>query len=322
MEQRKLGNSSLTVSRLAMGTMTFADQVDAATAAAMVDRCLERGVNFIDTANVYNAGRSEEMLRAILKGRRDKVVLASKVGIKMGDGPGESGLSRAAVMKNIDDSLRRLGTDYLDLYYLHQPDYAVPLEETLEAMDALVRAGKVREVGASNYAGWQVCQMLWLAERNGWRPMTAVQCMYNLIARGVEQEMLPMCTEFKLGTVAYNPLAGGLLTGKHRSKTPAAGTRFDENKAYRERYWNADNFEVVGELSRNAAGAGRSLVGMAIAWLLHHTPADVVILGASRTEQLDENLRAEEQGPLPPEAVAACEGQWNRLRGPSPRYNR
>jgi aryl-alcohol dehydrogenase-like predicted oxidoreductase len=322
MEKRPLGQTPLTVSRVALGTMTFGAQVDEAAAASMVDCCLERGLNFIDTANVYNAGRAEEILGRILQSRRDRVVLATKVGIKMGDGPGESGLSQTAIVKGIEDSLRRLRTDHVDLYYLHQPDYAIRPVESLEAMDRLVRAGKVRFLGASNYAAWQVCRMLWLSEQNGWQPLSVVQPLYNVLARGIEPEFLPMCREFGLAVVAYNPLAGGLLTGKHRFEAPQPGTRFERMPAYRDRYWHPANFAAVQELSDAARAAGRSLVSLALGWLLHHAGVNGVILGASSPEQLQENLDAVEDGPLPPELVAACDQVWAALRGVGPTYNR
>src|SRR4051794_14429831 len=224
MEQRTLGKTDLTVSRLALGTMTFGSQVDEQTAASMADACLDQGVNFIDTANVYNAGESESILGRILRGKRDKVVLATKVGIKMGEGPYDKGLSAGAITKGIERSLRRLQTDYVDVYYLHQPDYSVPLEESLQALHRLVDSGKVRQLGASNYASWQICQMLWMAESNGWRSIRVVQPMYNVITRGIEQELLPCCKEFGLATVAYNPLAGGLLTGKQTAEAPLSGS--------------------------------------------------------------------------------------------------
>lgn len=322
MERRKLGQSDLLVSRVALGTMTFGAQVDEATALAMVDRYLERGHNFIDTANVYNAGAAEQIVGKALKGRRDRVVLASKVGIRMGDGADERGLSPRAIRHGAEASLRRLGTDHLDLFYLHQPDPETPLEDSLGALEELVREGKVRVVGASNYASWQVCRMLWLAERSGWRPVDVVQPMYNLIARGVEDEFLPMCARFGLATVAYNPLAGGLLTGKHRPEGPPPGTRFDRMPAYRDRYWHAANFEAVDELAAASAAAGRSLVSVALGWLLHHTPTDCVVVGASSPGQLEENLAAAEEGPLEAETLPACQRVGAVLRGPTPRYYR
>ncbi|MDW8352888.1 MAG: aldo/keto reductase, partial [Bryobacterales bacterium] len=226
------------------------------------------------------------------------------------------------IFRAIEDSLRRLGTDYVDIYYLHQPDYDVPLEETLEAMEELVRQGKVRWPGSSNYASWQVVRMLWLAQTHGWRPAWVTQPMYNLLARGIEQEYLPMAREFGVSTIVYNPLAGGLLTGKHRPEAPLPGTRFDGNPLYLDRYWHPAYFDAVDKLKRIAAEAGRSLVSLALNWLLHHTAADVIILGASRLEQLEQNLAALEDGPLADEAVAACDRVWDGLRGVTPKYNR
>ena len=322
MQTRTLQHTDLTVSRACFGTMTFGSQVDEQTAIRIVDRCLDLGVNFLDTANVYNQGASETILGKALKGRRERAVVASKVRGKMGEGPEESGLSRAAILRAIDESLRRLQTDYLDLYYLHQPDYGVPLEETLEAMDRVVRAGKVRYPASSNYSGWQVSRMLWIAEKNGYKPATVTQPMYNLLARGIEQEYLPMCKEFGVATVVYNPLAGGLLTGKQKREAPLAGTRFDNNPMYLNRYWHAADFDAVEAIAGIAAAAGRSMVSLALNWLLHHTPADAVILGASRLEQLEENVKAMDDGPLPADAVAACDSVWAKLRGVTPQYNR
>jgi aryl-alcohol dehydrogenase-like predicted oxidoreductase len=296
--------------------------VDEAAALRIFDRALDGGINFFDTANVYNAGASERIVGKALTGRRDRIVLASKVRGKMGDGPAESGLSRAAILKAIDESLRRLGTDYLDLYYLHQPDYGVPVEETLAAMDEVVRAGKVRYPAASNYAAWQMTQMLAIAGKQGYRPAVVTQPMYNLVARGIEQEYVPMCKEFGLSTVVYNPLAGGLLTGKQKREAPLAGTRFDNNQMYLSRYWYDAYFDAVHELAAIARDAGRSPVSLALNWLLHHTATDCVILGASRIEQLEENLKVLDEGALPAGTVAACDGVWAKLRGVTPQYNR
>lgn len=322
MKQRPLGRSSLTVSPFALGTMTFGAQTDEPTARSMVDLCLERGVSFLDTANVYNGGTTEEILGRILPGRRDRFVLASKVGIKNDQLPAEAGLSKAAILTAIENSLRRLKTDYLDLYYLHQPDYTVSLEETLAVMDQLVRSGKIRVVGASNYASWQVCRMLWLAEKNGWQRIEAVQPMYNLLARGIEQELLPACAEFQLAVVPYNPLAGGLLTGKHQPQAPIPGTRFDRLPFYRDRYWNAANFEAVKRLTEIAQAAGRSLTRLAIPWILQQPHVTSVILGASTMQHLQDNLAALDEPPLQAETLAACDQVWATLRGVTPTYNR
>lgn len=319
MERRKLNGTDLEVSRICMGTMTFGGQADESAAGAMVDCCLERGIDFFDTANVYTQGRSEEILGRLLKGRRDRVVLASKVGLQTRGG---SGLARAAIVEWIEKSLRRLQTDYLDIYYMHAPDYQTPIEESLEAMAQLVRQGKVRYVGASNYASWQICRMLWLADRSDLPAVRIAQPMYNLLARGVEPEFLPMCREFGVSTVVYNPLAGGMLTGKHKGGEPETNTRFELMANYQDRYWHDTNFAAVQELAEIAGKANRSLIGLALGWLLHHTGTDCLILGASRLEQLRENLELIEAGRLDEETVAACDRVWARLRGVSAQYNR
>jgi len=302
--------------------MTFGSQVDESAAIGIIDRCLDLGINFIDTANVYNNGASETIVGKALKGRREKVVLASKVRGKMGEGADQSGLSRAAIERGIEDSLRRLQTDHLDLYYLHQPDYTVPVEESLEAMERVVRKGKVRYPASSNYSGWQVCQMQWIAEKNGYQRATVTQPMYNLLARGIEQEYLPMAKQFGISTVVYNPLAGGLLTGKQKREAPLKGTRFDGNQMYLSRYWHAEDFDAVGDLLEIARKAGRSAVSLALNWLLHHTAADCVILGASKLGHLQENIKAMEDGPLAADTVAACDAVWTKIRGVTPQYNR
>jgi aryl-alcohol dehydrogenase-like predicted oxidoreductase len=322
MESRSLAHTSLNVSRLCFGTMTLGKPLDQAGSTQLVDRCVEAGINFFDTANMYQTGVAETMLGNAIKGRRDKLVVASKVRFKMGDEPDQQGLTRKAILRAIDESLRRLQTDYLDIYYLHAPDHATPIEESLETMDSLVKQGKVRYVASSNYAGWEVVQMLWRAKERGWAASYISQPMYNLLARGIEQEYLTMCKEFGVSTVVYNPLAGGLLTGKHRRETITPGTRFDDNKLYQDRYWHERDFKAVEELREIARGAGRSLVSLALNWLLHHTASDVVILGASSLGQLNENLAASEEGPLDEETLNACDQVWRDLRGPLPVYNR
>ena len=322
METRPLAHTDLTVSRVCLGTMTFGAQTDEATAGEMIATSLDCGVNFLDTANVYNAGAAETIVGKALIGRRDRVVLASKCAARMGTAPDQAGLSRAAILRAAEDSLRRLRTDYLDLYYLHWPDYAVPVEESLGAMDELVRAGKVRHVAASNFAAWQICRMHCLAEAKGLPRVSVTQPMFNLLARGAEQEFLPMCRQFGVSTIAYNPLAGGLLTGKQTSTAPLPGTRFDKNQAYLDRYWHEANFTAVEALGAIATTEHRSLVSLALNWMWHHTSIDSVILGASKLVHLQENLRSLQDGPLSPEAVASVDQVWARLRGPSPKYNR
>jgi 1-deoxyxylulose-5-phosphate synthase len=317
-----LSKTGLKVSRLCFGTMTFGGQTDEPSSVQMVERCLDAGVNFFDTANAYTGGTSETMLGRAIKGRRHRIVLASKVSNKVGDAPDQKGLSRAAIRRGIDDSLKRLETDYLDLYYMHLPDYSTPIEESLAAMDELVKEGKVRHVAQSNYAAWQVAQMQAIAEKNHYQPVVVSQPMYNLLARGIEQELLPMSKEFGIANVVYNPLAGGLLTGKHNPAEPIRGSRFDKNKMYQDRYWHQDDFSAVEAVRGISQKSGRSMVSLALCWLLHHTAIECVILGASKVEQLQQNLAAAEEGPLDPETLAALDQVWERLRGVTPKYNR
>ena len=322
MENRTLPHTDLTVSRACFGTMTFGSQADEATSRRLVDYCIDHGINFFDTANAYNQGQSETILGNILKGRRDRIILASKVGMKFDEPPGATPLARASILKHIDGSLRRLQTDYLDLYYLHMPDWAVPIDESLEAMHQVVKAGKVRYPASSNFAGWQVVQMLWISERNGYKPPYVSQPMYNLLARGIEQEYLAMCKQYGISTVVYNPLAGGLLTGKQQRAQPIAGTRFDNNQLYLDRYWHPAYFDAVDELRTVSQRSGRSMIDISLNWLLHHTAADCVILGASKMEQLEQNLAVWNCGPLPADVVQAVDRMWSNLRGITPKYNR
>jgi aryl-alcohol dehydrogenase-like predicted oxidoreductase len=326
-DRRTLAHTDLVVSRACLGTMPFGSQTDEQTSLRMIDLALDAGVDFFDTANVYSAGRSEQILGKALRGRRDQVVLATKVRSRMGDGPDEAGLSRAAIRRALDDSLRRLATEYVDVYYLHQPDDNVPIEESLGALDEAVQQGKVRYPASSNYSGWQVCEMLWIAERARYRPAWITQPMYNLLARGIEQEYLPMAAQFGVSTVVYNPLAGGLLTGKQRREAPLAGSRFDRSghrlgETYLDRYWHDADFDAVAELGSLAESTGRPLIELAFAWLLHHTPIDCVVVGASSTEQLEQNLSALASGPLTQDVLDACDRVWSRLRGVAPQYNR
>jgi len=322
MEFRILQQTDLRVSRLCFGTMTFAKPVELEEARRMIEVCAEAGINFLDTANIYQDGAAESMLGEALGSNRSQFVLATKVRGRMGDGPLDNGLSRPAILHAVEESLRRLRTDYIDLYYLHQPDYGVPIDETLEAMDQLVRQGKVRFIGTSNYSSWQVCQMLSIAERKDYSPTGVAQQMYSLLARGIEQEFLPMAQELHVSTVAYNPLAAGLLTGKHGQNQIAPGTRFDNNKMYQDRYWHPEDFRAVESLAQVARDEGRSLISLALNWMIHHTSVDSIILGASRLEQLGENIATCADGPLSAQAIERCDAVWKTLRGPTPQYNR
>ena len=322
MERRKLANTRLEVSRACMGTMTFGSQTDVDTAAAMVDLCFERGIDFFDTANVYNQGLSEEILGEVLGDRRAEIVLASKVCNPMGNPVEYTGLARDAIRRGIDDSLRRLGTDYLDIYYLHLPDYDTPIEESLATLEELRVEGLIHYPATSNYSAWQMAEMFSICEREGWAKPWIAQPMYNLAARGIEQEYLAFTKRYGISNVVYNPLAGGLLTGKQSPKGPLPGTRFDDNRMYLDRFWHDEYFHAVAEVETIARDAGLTPVQLALGWLRAQEGADCIILGASRMEHLEENLAAFDAPPLDADVLAACDGVWARLRGPTPAYNR
>jgi aryl-alcohol dehydrogenase-like predicted oxidoreductase len=314
--------TGLPVSRLGLGTMTFGDQVREDEAARMVRLAIEHGIDFFDTANVYVQGRAEEMLGRLLSGRRDEVVLASKVGIPV-DERDQHPLSPAAIRLGIEGSLRRLGTDHLDLYYLHQPDPGTAFDETLGAMQELVQQGLVRHVGVSNYAAWQIAELRCASTATGRYPLVEVaQQPYNLLSRSIEREYAAFARHTGVATVAYNPLAGGLLTGKHRGvRDPGESGRF-ASEMYRERYWRDEQLAAVDTLWAVAADAGLDLLQLALRWLLGRDTTSVVLLGASRYEHLEQNLRAADEVPLPADVLAACDRVWERLKGAAPSYNR
>jgi len=305
MDSTRLGRTGLRVSRLCLGTMTFGLQCDEATSVAILDRAAEGGITFLDTADVYplggtlaTVGRTEEIVGRWMKGRRDAVVLATKCFGATGRRPWEQGNSRKHILDAVDASLRRLQTDYIDLYQLHGPDPGTPIDETLKALDDLVRWGKVRYVGCSNFLGYQLARAIGRSEVLGVARFDSVQPRYNLLFREIERELLPLCLEEGIGVIPYNPLAGGLLTGKHRyEEGPEEGSRFTLGTAagrYQDRYWHEGMFETVEQIRQLAGSAGMSMATLAVAWVLAHPAITAPIIGASRPEQLDDSLRAAE----------------------------
>ncbi|MER7786733.1 aldo/keto reductase [Streptomyces sp. NPDC097640] len=313
------------LSRLVLGTMTFGDTADRATAAAMVDAALDAGITGVDTANGYAGGESERILAELLPGRRDRVVLATKAGIPHPDQGEHAPLSPEGLRAALDGSLERLGTDHVDLFYLHQPDRATPLAETLAAVAEFVQAGKVLALGVSNFAAWQIAELNRVADEVGApRPVVAQQ-LHNLLARRVEEEYTEFAAVTGLRTMVYNPLGGGLLTGRHSFEQAPAGGRFGDSKLaamYRDRYWNEDLFRAVADLTRIAADAGLPLTDLALRWLLSRPSTDALLLGGSKVEHLKANIAAAAAGPLPADVLAACDEVGARLRGPMPAYNR
>jgi len=333
MEYRNLGNTGLKVSRICIGTMVYGtDEVDEAGAVRILEKALDVGINFFDTAQGYSGGRSEEILGKSVRRQRDSVVLATKVGLnvglgmaQVGSGPKpEIGLSRGHIMRGVEGSLRRLGTDYIDLYYAHMPDYNTPIEETLRAFDDLIHQGKVRYIGCSNSYTWYFCKARSVSELHDLARYECIQVGYNLLARDIEIELLPYCASERLGVTVFNPLAAGLLSGEHDPKKgPAEGTRFT-NKAeglgglYSARYWSDVNFEAVTSLKQIAEKHGRDLVQFALAWILNNPTITSILCGITSPKQLELDLPAVDLK-LSGEELSACDEVWKRYFRP-PRY--
>ncbi|MEV6594640.1 aldo/keto reductase [Streptomyces acidicola] len=313
------------LSRLVLGTMTFGDTVDRAGAAAMLDAALDAGITGVDTANGYAGGESERLLGELLPGRRDRIVLATKAGIPHPDQGDHAPLSSAGLRAALEGSLKRLGTDHVDLFYLHQPDRRTPVSDTLATVAEFAAEGKIRALGVSNYAAWQISLLVRTADEVGApRPVVAQQ-LHNLLARRIEEEYVEYAAVTGLATMVYNPLGGGLLTGRHQFDSAPGSGRFGDSRLaemYRERYWDERLFTAVAQLTEIAEGAGIPLTELALRWLLDRPSTDALLLGGSRTEHLLANVAAAQAGPLPADVTAACDEVGARLRGPMPAYNR
>ena len=294
MEHRALGKSGLQVSVVGLGCNNFGMRVDAAQTQAVVRRALEEGVTLFDTADIYGGrGKSEELLGQALGERRKDAIVASKFGMPMGDGPYMHGGSRRYIMNAVEASLRRLGTDYIDLYQIHQPDPATRQEETLEALDSLVRAGKVRYIGCSNFAGWQLADAAWISRERGLASYISAQNLYNLLDRRVERELAPACEHYGVGILPYFPLASGFLTGKYRrGAEPPQGTRLALMRSMAGRVLTDANFATLERLEEFARSHGHSMVELATSWLAAQPQVSSVISGATSPEQVIENVKA------------------------------
>lgn len=290
MEFRQLGNSDLNVSSIGLGSVTFGREIDLETSFSILDYAMDKEINLIDTAEVYSAGGSEEVLGHWLSrnGNRQKVVLATKIAPPLG---------RERVLQFADDSLRRLQTDVIDLYQLHAYDDTTPFEETLDALNTLVEQGKVRYVGSSNFASWQLCKALWIADVNGWAPMVSVQPNYNVAIRDIEAEVLPFCADQNIGVISYSPLGAGFLTGKYtKTWTAPKGTRFDVMPDHWEIYENDTSMRRMEGLREVAAETGISMVQLALAWAIGQPGITSVLIGCRATSHVDQAFQAEEMG--------------------------
>jgi len=321
MEYRKLGRTGLEVSVLGIGTNDFGRRSDFERTKAILHKCLDLGVNFIDTANVYADTHSEEFIGRIIGNtpQRSEVIIATKVGVKVAgrgatnvnpNSPNQGGGSRHHILQQLERSLRRLQTDYIDVYYLHRWDPETPIEETLRAFDDMIRQGKVRYIGASNSAAWQLAGAMWAARMHDLHHFSCVQLEYNILSRDVERDIVPFCKEYGVGLVPYYPLASGLLTGKHRPGKFEEGSRLDGGPwtdVYRSRFVNERNWGIVEKLEQFAAEREHTVTELAFAWLLANPVVSSVTAGATRPEQVEANAKGCEWklGPQDMEAVRA-----------------
>lgn len=323
MRERTLGRTGLRVTPICLGAMTLGTQVPEAESVTLIKKAMEMGINFIDTADGYAEGKSEEIIGKAIKGNRDSVVVATKVGSKVALQPGFD-LSRKYIMRRVEESLRRLQTDYIDLYYCHMPDYDTPLDETLRALDDLVHQGKVRYIGCSNYKAWVLCKSLWISDRYNLARFDCIEPPYNLVTRDIEYELLPLCESEGVGVCTFNPLAGELLTGLHRFDAPPLEGRFtlaDMGPVYKERYWKSKNFEAVEQFKKLAAKNNLSLAQFSIAWILNNPNITSVLTGVTTIEQLEENLKAVDVA-IPEEDKRVCDEIWEVFSPPRFMYGR
>jgi aryl-alcohol dehydrogenase-like predicted oxidoreductase len=291
-EYRQLGLSGMRVSAIGLGTNQFGGKVNQQGVQGIIDQAIELGITFIDTADVYQEGRSETTLGAALKDRRHSVILATKGYNKTGPGPNDYGASRYHLVNAVEASLRRLQTDYIDLYQIHRWDATTPIDETLRALDDLVRSGKLRYIGASNFMAWQLARANLLAELRGWSPFVTIQPHYHLLERAVEAELIPYCNAYGVGILPYYPLAGGFLTGKYKRGQPAPAGSRGERSSYVQQYMTDANYTIVDRLSAWASEHGHTIGELAHAWLLAQPRVSSVISGVTSAEQLRSHAQA------------------------------
>ena len=293
MQYRQLGSTGLRVSTVGLGTNNFGFRMDEESSLRVAKFAVDQGINFFDTANMYGRGLSEERIGKALKGIRHNVIIGTKVGLEMGDGTNDRGASRYHIMQQVEDSLRLLQTDYIDLYQIHRPDPNTSIEETLSALDDLVHQGKVRYIGGSNYNGWQTAEAVLTARSLGLTEFVTMQPEYNMLNRSIEAELLPFCDKYDIGILPYFPLASGFLTGKYlQGQEAPEGTRLAGNERAKENTLTDKNFNILSKLSKFAEDRGHPMVELAIAWLLAKPAVSSVIAGATKEEQVTANVKA------------------------------
>ena len=322
MQYVNLPCTSVKVSRVCLGTMMFGGQTNEDDSLSIIDYALDQGINFFDTASSYLEGAGEKILGKGLKGRRENIIVSTKVCHPVTGEMNDRGLNRRHIIKSTDASLKRLNTDYIDLMYMHQPDLDTELEETLDTFTSLVHAGKILYLGVSNFAAWQIADLLALCEKRGYiRPIIS-QYAYSLLFRDVERELLPCLKAHKMGMAVYNPIAAGLLSGKYKTRELLENTRFANRKLYFDRYWTDKNFDAVEKLSAIADKHGISLLQLALRWCNSRSGVSVVISGVSKLDQLKQNVQVFSEPVLDKEILDACDKVWEEMEGKTFYYNR
>lgn len=310
------------MSRLVLGTMSFGDTAGEAAFTEMFETALAAGVNSVDTANGYARGATEELIAPLVQRHRDEIILATKAGMPHPDAGDHAPLSAAGLRASVEGSLRRLGVDTIDLFYLHQPDRATPIAETMETIAALKQEGKIGALGTSNYAAWQTLEVVREAERLGIDGPVVGQNVYNLVARRMEDEWFEFASSYDLLTMCYNPLAGGLLVSRPTEEGPSRFTGSVLAQMYRNRYWTPELLQAVGDLADLADEAGLSLVEMAFRWMISVPGPGAILLGGDRVDQLQANIATLAEGPLEADLTAQCTAATDVIKGAMPAYNR
>ncbi len=321
MEYTKLVNTDLLVPKMSLGTMTFGGQTEEKESLKIMEYGFEKGITLFDTANIYTDGASETIVAKGIKNKRDQIILASKVGYESGTKLNGVCLTKEAIFSEIDKSLKRLDTDYVDMYYFHAPDYNTPMEESLEAMAELVEQGKVRYVAVSNHAAWQLADMMAICEREGFAKPVMTQNVYNAITRSLETELVPFLDKHSMGLSVYNPIAAGLLTGKHKNG-PVKNSRLSDNKIYKNRYWSEANILSTEKLMEIAEEAGITILELAFKWCTANPKVTSIISGVSKLSQLEQNIKAMEGPELSQEVLEKCDKVWKEHTGNPFGYNR
>jgi aryl-alcohol dehydrogenase-like predicted oxidoreductase len=322
MNYKNIRNSDLKISTFNLGTMMFGGQTNETDSLAIMNYAFDQGINLFDTANVYNAGKTERVVAKGLKGRRDKIILATKVGYPMSGDLHQAGLAKDYIISAANDSLQRLETDYIDIYYMHAPDTKTPIEQSLEAMSTLINSGKIRYYAVSNFAAWQIADLLAACDKYNFVKPILTQNVYNPITRGIEDELIPFLNAHELDMTIYNPIAAGLLAGKHKKGKPTDNTRFSNSSVYYDRYWSDANFAAIESIEDIAGELNMTILELTMKWCLSRPNVTSIITGVSRLSQLEQNISTLDGDTLSDDTLEKFDLIWGNLTGNRFKYNR